>query len=248
MSSTVTALPRSGWWSWRLTPWIQIRRPLTSRSPSRISTLRKPISWAWTSTTAPAGSSSSATTRYRVGRSADHGSTPASSNRLDATWPRNTYGSAKRCGTVGRDRRREPAATERLDGRTHRPALRRRARPADGGRHVERADAVGDTEPGVAHQRGEVRRAATDERDLAVQARHPPLVLVLHVAVRAVAHDDDRQVVAAGHETRGDVVLARQPAVGAVAGELSVDVDGVHAVGRRRRATRPGGSATHGAP
>ncbi len=100
MSSTVTALPRSGWWSWRLTPWIQIRRPLTSRSPSRISTLRKPMSWAWTSTTAPSGSSSSATTRYRAGRSADHGSTPASSNRLDATWPRNTYGSAKRCGTV----------------------------------------------------------------------------------------------------------------------------------------------------
>ena len=64
-----------------------------------------------------------------------------------------------------------------------------------------------------------------------MQARHPPLVLVLDVAVRAVAHDHDRQVVAAGHQARGDVVLARQAAVGSVAGELPVDVDGMHAVG-----------------
>ena len=35
MSSTVTALPRSGWWSWRLTPRIQIGCPLTNKSPSR---------------------------------------------------------------------------------------------------------------------------------------------------------------------------------------------------------------------
>ena len=76
-----------------------------------------------------------------------------------------------------------------------------------------------------------MRRAATDQRDLTVQPRHPPLVLVLDVAVRAVTHDHDRQVVAAGDEMRRDVVLARQPAVGAVAGEPPVDVHGVHAVG-----------------
>ena len=37
-------------------------------------------------------------------------------------------------------------------------------------------------------------------------------------------------VVTAAHVV-GDVVLARQPAVGAVPGELAVDVDSVHALG-----------------
>ena len=130
-----------------------------------------------------------------------------------------------------RHRRRQPAASECLDGRAHRPARRRRVRPADRGRDLDRADAVRDAEPGVADQRRDVGRGATDECDLTVEPRHPPLVLVLHIAVRAVPHDDDRQVVAAGDEMRRDVVLARQPAVGAVAGEPPVDVHGVHAVG-----------------
>ncbi|CAB4881355.1 unannotated protein [freshwater metagenome] len=64
----------------------------------------------------------------------------------------------------------------------------------------------------------------------AVEARHPPLVLVLHVALGRVAHHDDRHGVRAGHEVHGDVVLARQAAVRAVADERAIHVHGVHAL------------------
>ena len=64
-----------------------------------------------------------------------------------------------------------------------------------------------------------------------MQAAHPPLVLVLDVAVRAPLDDDDRDVVAAGDDVFGDVVLARQPTVGAVPGELAVHVQRMDALG-----------------
>jgi hypothetical protein len=57
---------------------------------------------------------------------------------------------------------------------------------------------------------------------------HPPLVLILEVAVGTEADDDDRDLVGAVDQVRGDVVLARQTAVGAVAAERTIDVDGVH--------------------
>ncbi len=65
----------------------------------------------------------------------------------------------------------------------------------------------------------------------AVQAGHPPLILVLDVAVSAVADHDDRQLVRPRPDEIADVVLARQAAVGAVAGEHPVDVHGVNALG-----------------
>ena len=79
---------------------------------------------------------------------------------------------------------------------------------------------------------GEVDRPAGLQPHRPVQPGHPPLVLVLHVALRAVPPDHHGQVVAGASvgQERGDVVLARQPAVGAVAGEGPVDVHGVDAL------------------
>ena len=77
---------------------------------------------------------------------------------------------------------------------------------------------------------GYVNRSASLEVNVAVEARHPPLVLVLHVALGRVAHHDDRHSVRAGHEVRGDVVLARQAAVRAGADEGAVHIHSVHAL------------------
>ena len=65
----------------------------------------------------------------------------------------------------------------------------------------------------------------------AVQTGHPPLVLVLDVAAGAVADDDDGDIVLTGGHVGRHVVLARQPAVGAVPHEDAVDVHRVHALG-----------------
>ena len=63
-----------------------------------------------------------------------------------------------------------------------------------------------------------------------MQPGHPPLVLVFHVALRAEAHDDDGDLVLTGAHVGADVVLARQPAVSAVAGERTVHPHRVHAL------------------
>ncbi len=65
---------------------------------------------------------------------------------------------------------------------------------------------------------------------LAVQAGHPPVVLVLQVAVGRPAHDHAGQDVLARLQVGGDVELGGQPGVGARAGEAAVDVDEEHAL------------------
>ena len=65
---------------------------------------------------------------------------------------------------------------------------------------------------------------------LPVQAGHPPVVLVLQVAVGRPAHDHAGEDVLARLQVGGDVELAGQPGVGARAGEAAVDVDEEHAL------------------
>ena len=154
MSSTVTALPRSGWWSWRLTPKIQIRLTVDEQLPSRTSTLTEPDELGVHLDDRPVGAEQLGDARGSESAARrDHGSTPASSNRLDG----DVAAEHVRLGELVRHRvvtgRRQPAAAERLDRRAHRPARPTAGRrPTDRGRHVERADAVGDAEPGVADQ------------------------------------------------------------------------------------------------
>ena len=74
------------------------------------------------------------------------------------------------------------------------------------------------------------RRASLDEH-AAVEPGHPPLVLVFDVTVRAVSHDDYCEFVVAGPDMSRHVVFARETVVGAVADELAVHIDEVHAVG-----------------
>ena len=47
------------------------------------------------------------------------------------------------------------------------------------------------------------------QEDLAMQTGHPPLILIFHVRLRAVANHDDREIVVAGDEERRDVVFTR---------------------------------------
>jgi len=75
------------------------------------------------------------------------------------------------------------------------------------------------------------RRARLDEH-AALQPGHPPLVLVFDVAVRAVSHDDNCEFVVARPDMLRHVEFAREAVVGAVADELAVHIDEVHAVGR----------------
>ena len=64
---------------------------------------------------------------------------------------------------------------------------------------------------GVAHQRAEVQGAAGLDGDLAVQAGHPPLVLVLEVRGVGPLHDREPQrVVATGPDPAREVELGRQ--------------------------------------
>ena len=101
-------------------------------------------------------------------------------------------------------------------------------RPASVAQRLERAD--GAIEAGIAHEAAEVYVGTGFDEHLSVQSRHPPLVLVLDVTVCAPAHHDDRELVGAGPDGSGDVVLTRQAAVGAVADEGAVDVHRVDAL------------------
>ena len=64
-----------------------------------------------------------------------------------------------------------------------------------------------------------------------MQARHPPLILVFDETHRAISHHDDCQSILASHEKTTDVIFTGQSAVGAVAHEISVDIDGVNTLG-----------------
>jgi len=76
-----------------------------------------------------------------------------------------------------------------------------------------------------------VHRRARLDKHAAMQPGHPPLVLVFDVAVRAVTHDDNCEFVVAGPDMLRHVVFARETVVGAVADELTVHIDEMHAVG-----------------
>ena len=69
------------------------------------------------------------------------------------------------------------------------------------------------------------------EEHLAMQAGHPPLILVLDVRLRAVTDHHDGDGVGAGVQMIGDVVFARESTVRSVPDERTVDEDRVHALG-----------------
>ena len=81
----------------------------------------------------------------------------------------------------------ETLTPERLGERADLPTGCRRRSAADDGGHVEQPGTVVDSEVGVAAQRVHVHRSASLDEHLAVESGHPPLVLVLDVAVRAEA-------------------------------------------------------------
>ena len=142
--------------------------------------------------------------------------------------------------------RREPVRNGDGPGTTDAPTAQGLDREADlpsrtgcdetaqrGARH-ERAGPLGrarTAQARVADQRGEVHRTSRLDVHRPVQAGHPPLILVLDVAVGAPPRDHDRNVVGAGVDERRDVVLAGESAVGAVPDELAVDVEHVCALG-----------------
>ena len=234
MSSTVTALPRSGWWSWRLTPKIQIGWPLTS------SCRRGPRP----SGTRPAGRGPRRRRRsgrparddpVAVGDSADHGST--SSSRTCGVRTREHV----RLGDVVRHRRSTRAATplavERLDARPHLPPSVGASAPPTSARRRACPSPASSGRPGVADERRDVVAPAPRRRP---RGGGPPSTTGPDPR-RSCARstdDDDRDVVVAGAHVVGDVVLARAAAVGAVADERAVDVDARGRSRRRRCAAR----------
>ena len=103
---------------------------------------------------------------------------------------------------------------------------------ADLGRDLHGAGARRMVEVAVAADVGDVHERARFDVDRAVEAGHPPLVLILDVAAGAVPDDDDGKVVRlAGDHMSRQVVLTRQAAVGPVPHEHAVDVHGMHALG-----------------
>ena len=112
---------------------------------------------------------------------------------------------------VTRLRSADATTSRRLERGAHDPAALEavvRSRRHHGA-HTQQTRAVGDAQIGVAVHVREVGRWTGFEPHAAVQTRHPPLVLVLDVALRAVAHHHDGEVVGAGTQVLGDVVLAR---------------------------------------
>ena len=90
MSSRVTALPRSGWWSWRFTPRMITRLPFTRSDRSRTSTDRKPVRTTTVSASRPSGSTRVTTTRCSTGVSADHTATRPGDHESTASCPLHT--------------------------------------------------------------------------------------------------------------------------------------------------------------
>ena len=83
-----------------------------------------------------------------------------------------------------------------------------RSRERDLGGDLQRTDAGRHIQIGPAANVADVHGRTSLDVHAAVQAGHPPLVLVLDVTECAVPHDDDGEMVAAGHEGIGDVVFA----------------------------------------
>ena len=142
-------------------------------------------------------------------------------------------------GHGGDQHRTGAAAGQRLELRPDRPPCRDQLPVAERDRRAdaERADRLGTgfgdrfDQPGVDAYVVDVHSGSCHERDLAVQATHPPLVLILDERMGGELHDDDGELVGAGAQVGGEVVLAGEPAVRAVADERTVEVDGVDALG-----------------
>ena len=137
----------------------------------------------------------------------------------------------ERVGHGVRDRLREALLAQGLDRGADLPSRTRRGGTADGRAHGQAATAGEVVVRGVTVDRRDTGGGASFDPDLAVQTTHPPLILILDVAVGTPLDDDDRDFVSPDDDMVGDVVLARESAVGSVAGELAVDVQRVHALG-----------------
>ena len=129
--------------------------------------------------------------------------------------------------------RGEHAPVRGRDLDAHAPSLRHRctAVRSDCREHAQRPRGVVVLQAGVDADVLDVHGRLRPHVHLAVQAGHPPLVLVLHVTLGREPADHDDDGVVAIVEQVGHVVLARQAAVGAVAGPAAVHDHRVHALG-----------------
>ena len=230
-SSTVTAEPRSGWWSWRLTPWI-VTVPPVDQQPA-FPHLDPP----------------------EAGDLADHLDDLADRvpqrDQDDVAIgllrrPRSDAGDGRRevdhvaVEEVGRGHVGDGAGQRSADGSTvepfqlglDRPAGLDELRPGEGHRGPDPQHALSEVigQAGVDADVAQVDRRPGLQVHLPMEAGHPPVVLVLQVAVGRPAHDHAGEDVLTRLQVGGDVELAGQPGVGARAGEAAVDVDEEHAL------------------
>ena len=113
--------------------------------------------------------------------------------------------------------------------RPHRPS--KKALEIDESSDAQCACTGVEIEPRRAHHVGNVHRWASLDVHRTMQTGVPPLVLVFDVAVSAVPHHDDGQMILTRPHVGADVVFARQATIGAVANELVVEIHGVHTLG-----------------
>ncbi len=245
MRSAVTARPESGSCSCRFTPWISTGAPLIRSSLSATSIERNPVCSAGDlddvavgiaqgHDQAVSGTGPRGTTAGPRAPRAGARTTPGSMNIPPMSWAASlewshTAGSSRctaRRFPNGRDGvPRVVTATSTLQPRS------RRAGPST--RTTTSRVPVPSRKPGcaVTSARWLVRRRG--ERDAALDAAVPPLVLVLEPGVGAPAGDHQRdRAPAAGAHQPGQVELARQPAVGAGADEAPVDPHHEHRLRR----------------
>ena len=139
-------------------------------------------------------------------------------------------------GHVRDDGTANGATVETAQRGAHAPSLRER-RGAGGIQHADphvqgQRRASGLVIPvGVSVHTFDVHDGPRLEEHLAMQAGHPPLILILDVRLRAVTDHHDGDGVGAGVQMIGDVVFARESTVRSVPDERTVDEDRVHALG-----------------
>ena len=149
------------------------------------------------------------------------------------------------------DRSRRPAGGV-VQLEPHRPARLRTAAEVDRSRRRDPPCARCRIEVGRHADVADMDAGARLDPHRAVQTGHPPLILVLDVAVSAVPHHHDGQIVGLPGQQTADLVLAREAAVGAISREPAVDVDRVDALRtgdvQHDGTGMPSGRNSHGAP
>ena len=223
--------------SWRLTPRMKTRAPLTSRSSPRISTRRKPIRTVAASTTSPSGDRSVTWRSWRTGarrtRRRRPGSRGARRRGRRAAAPAD--GRAPASGSAASARTAAPAVWRDrvLDlagqlGRSsgtcgaaaacdvRRPVERRLDRPAGRRLATREPDATVSSSVPVARSSaesgdradvGEVDGAGRVQEDRTADPAVPPLVLVLDVGRVGPLHDARAERVRSRPEPVGQVEL-----------------------------------------